>query len=64
MSKIYGEVKNSAFQADMEYIGPKAKGTKRGQTLQIDLSLSVSSTTKMLSKGASIVTLMNVGYTR
>jgi HlyD family secretion protein len=49
--KIYPEVNNDVFQIDMEFVGTPAEGLKRGQTLTIDLSLSKSSATKMLSKG-------------
>lgn len=51
VDKIYSEVVNQAFQVDMEFVGNLANGIRRGQTLQIDLSLSESSTTKVVSKG-------------
>ena len=51
VSKIYTEVSNDSFRVDMEFEGLRANGIKRGQTLQIDLSLSESKTTRVLSKG-------------
>lgn len=51
VSKIYTEVTNDSFQVDMEFVGLRAQGIKRGQTLQIDLSLSEVKTTKLVSKG-------------
>ncbi len=51
VDKIYPEVVNDSFQVDMEFVGNLANGIKRGQTLQIDLSLSESSTTKLVNKG-------------
>ncbi len=51
VAKIYPDVKNSVFQADLNFIGPAPEGIKRGQTLQIDLSLSESKRTKVVDKG-------------
>ena len=51
VSKIYPEVKNSVFQADLTFVGPAPEGIKRGQTLQIDLSLSESKMTSVVDKG-------------
>lgn len=51
VDKIYPEVTDSAFQVDLEFLGDVANGIKRGQTLQIDLSLSESTTTKIVNKG-------------
>lgn len=51
ITKIYTEVTNDSFKVDMEFVGPRAEGIKRGQTLQIDLSLSEVRTSKLVSKG-------------
>lgn len=51
ISKIYPEVINDSFSVDMEFVSDLANGIKRGQTLQIDLSLSESNTTNIVSKG-------------
>ena len=49
--KIYPEVAQDVFQADLVFVGPVPEGIKRGQTLQIDLGLSESKTTNMVAKG-------------
>jgi HlyD family secretion protein len=51
VDKIYPEVTNNAFQVDLEFVDNVASGIKRGQTLQIDLSLSESTSTKIVNKG-------------
>jgi len=51
VSKIYPEVKNSVFQADLAFVGATPEGLKRGQDLQIDLSLSEAKTTSVVDKG-------------
>jgi len=51
VGKIYPDVKNSIFQADLNFVGAAPEGIKRGQTLQIDLSLSESRMTKVVDKG-------------
>ena len=52
VAKIYPEVTNDVFQADLTFVGDLPEGIKRGQTLQIDLSLSASSTTNVVNKGS------------
>jgi HlyD family secretion protein len=51
INKIFPEVVNNVFQADMEFVDELAEGIKRGQSLQIELSLSESSKAKMVAKG-------------
>jgi len=51
VDKIYPEVIDSAFQVDMEFTDELATGIKRGQTLQIELSLSESTSTTLVKKG-------------
>jgi HlyD family secretion protein len=51
IGKIYPEVTNSSFQIDLEFAGEVPDGIKRGQSLQIDLSLSESKTTHLVAKG-------------
>ena len=51
VSKIYPDVREDEFQIDLQFAGPPAEGIKRGQTLQIDLSLSKSDTSRMVRKG-------------
>jgi HlyD family secretion protein len=50
--KIYPEVTNDVFQADLKFVGTPPEGIKRGQTLQIDLSLSETKTTNVVAKGS------------
>jgi HlyD family secretion protein len=51
VSKIYPEVKNNVFQADLTFVGAVPEGLKRGQDLQIDLSLSEAKMTDVVEKG-------------
>lgn len=51
ITKIYPEVSDDTFQADMAFAGPTPEGLKRGQTLQIDLGLSEPKTTDRVAKG-------------
>jgi HlyD family secretion protein len=51
INKIFPEVVNNVFQADMEFVDELAEGIKRGQSLQIELNLSESSKAKMVAKG-------------
>ncbi|GAB4195569.1 MAG: efflux RND transporter periplasmic adaptor subunit [Wenzhouxiangellaceae bacterium] len=51
VSKIYPEVDDDMFRVDMEFQSTAPTGISRGQSLQIDLSLSESSMSKVLSKG-------------
>jgi HlyD family secretion protein len=50
--KVYPEVTKDVFQADLEFSGGIPDGIKRGQTLQIDLSLSESKTASIVENGA------------
>jgi HlyD family secretion protein len=49
--KVYSEVDNDAFQVDFEFPGTAPEGIKRGQSLQIDLSLSTPRKANLVSKG-------------
>ncbi len=51
IEKIYPEVNNDAFQVDLTFAGSGPAGIKRGQSLQIELSLSEAKTTNLVSKG-------------
>ena len=52
INKIHPEVQEDAsFQVDLEFDGDVPERIKRGQSLQIDLSLSASNTTNLVSKG-------------
>jgi HlyD family secretion protein len=49
--KVFTQVTNGRFQVDMEFVGKVPEGIRRGQTLQIGLSLSDESTAVLLPKG-------------
>jgi HlyD family secretion protein len=49
--KVYTQVTNGRFQVDMEFEGKVPDGIRRGQTLQIGLSLSDETTAVLLPKG-------------
>jgi len=51
IKKVYTQVTNGRFQVDMEFIGKVPDGIRRGQTLQIGLSLSDETTAVLLPKG-------------
>jgi HlyD family secretion protein len=51
VSKVYPEVAQDAFQVDLMFVGDVPAGIRRGQRLQIDLSLSESRTTNIIDKG-------------
>jgi HlyD family secretion protein len=51
IKKIYTQVTNGLFQVDMEFDGPVPQGIRRGQTLQISLTLSAEVTALLLPKG-------------
>jgi len=49
--KVYTQVTNGRFQVDMAFQGETPPGVRRGQTLQIRLSLSEETTALLLPKG-------------
>lgn len=51
VTKIYPEVIDNVFVADMAFLGDPPKGIKRGQTLTIELSFSVPEKSLMVKKG-------------
>jgi HlyD family secretion protein len=51
IKKVYTQVTNGRFQVDMQFIGKVPQGIRRGQTLQILLSLSDARTSILLTKG-------------
>jgi HlyD family secretion protein len=51
VSKVYPEVAKDVFQVDMLFVGDVPPGIRRGQRLQIDLSLSESRVTNIIEKG-------------
>ena len=51
IKKIYDQVANGRFQVDMEFSDSVPEGIRRGQSLQIRLSLSDAATALLLPKG-------------
>jgi HlyD family secretion protein len=51
VQKIYPEVKDSAFQADVVFAGDAPSSLKRGQTLTVELTFGSPSQSLMVSKG-------------
>lgn len=51
IKKIYDQVTNGRFQVDMEFSDSVPEGIRRGQSLQIRLSLSDAATALLLPKG-------------
>ena len=51
IKKVYTQVVNGRFQVDMEFMGTPPEGIRRGQTLQIRLSLSEETQAIQLAKG-------------
>ena len=51
VKKVYTQVTNNRFQVDMEFVGELPKDLRRGQTLQILLSLSDETEALMLPRG-------------
>jgi len=49
--KIYTQVINGRFQVDLEFIGATPKGIRRGQSLQVRLSLSDETQAVLVAKG-------------
>jgi HlyD family secretion protein len=51
VQKVYPEVKNSLFEADIVFDGPVPTSLKRGQTVTVELSFGAPSQTLIVSKG-------------
>jgi len=51
IKKLFLQVTNGRFTADMEFTGPVPKGLRRGQTLQIVLALSDERKALLLARG-------------
>ncbi|NEU08552.1 HlyD family efflux transporter periplasmic adaptor subunit [Flavihumibacter sp. R14] len=49
--KIYTQVNNGRFQVDLEFIGAVPQGIRRGQSLQVRLSLSDETQAVLVAKG-------------
>lgn len=51
VAKVYPEVKDNTFKADMSFVGTPPEGLRRGLVLRTDLSLSATQTAMMVEKG-------------
>lgn len=51
IKKVFTQVVNNTFQVDMEFVNEVPQGIRRGQTLQIVLSLSDETEAVLLAKG-------------
>jgi HlyD family secretion protein len=51
IKKVYTQVSNGRFQVDMEFVGTAPEGIRRGQSLQIRLSLSDETQALLVPKG-------------
>lgn len=51
IDKVFTQVKNGRFQVDLKFIDEVPAGIRRGQTLQVKLSLSDEKLTLMIPKG-------------
>lgn len=49
--KVYTQVTNGRFQVDMDFVGAVPAGIRRGQTIQIGLSLSDETQAVLVAKG-------------
>ena len=52
IQKIYPQVTNGTFQADMLFSGPAPEGIKRGQTVSVKLELSAEQEALLVAKGS------------
>ena len=52
VARIYPQVKNGIFEADLWFIGDEPKGIQRGQTLQAKLTLGDPTPARLLPNGA------------
>lgn len=51
IKKIYPQVANGAFEADMVFVGPAPEGIKRGQSVSVKLELSAEEQATLLQRG-------------
>jgi HlyD family secretion protein len=52
VSKIYPQVRNSAFEIDLQFIGAEPADLQRGQTVQARLTLGASAQARMIPNGS------------
>ncbi|PKG85138.1 efflux transporter periplasmic adaptor subunit [Colwellia sp. 75C3] len=52
ISKVYPQVQNGQFEVDFKFIAEQPKGIRRGQTIQIKLTLGDASEARLIPNGA------------
>lgn len=52
VSKIYPQVRNGAFEIDLQFIGPEPADLQRGQTVQARLTLGAPAQARMIPNGS------------
>jgi HlyD family secretion protein len=52
VAKIYPQVRNGAFEVDLQFIGPEPADLQRGQTLQVKLTLGDPTPALLIPNGA------------
>jgi HlyD family secretion protein len=52
VSKIYPQVRNGAFEIDLQFVGPEPADLQRGQTVQARLILGAPSQARMIPNGS------------
>jgi HlyD family secretion protein len=52
VSKIYPQVRNGAFEVDLQFVGPEPADLQRGQTVQIRLTLGAPAPARLIPNGS------------
>ena len=52
VSKIYPQVRNGAFEIDLQFVGPEPADLQRGQTVQIRLTLGAPAPARLIPNGS------------
>jgi HlyD family secretion protein len=52
VSKIYPQVRNGAFEIDLQFVGPEPADLQRGQTVQARLTLGAPARARMIPNGS------------
>lgn len=52
VSKIYPQVRNGAFEIDLQFVGPEPADLQRGQTVQIRLTLGAPGPARLIPNGS------------
>jgi HlyD family secretion protein len=52
VGKVYPQVRNSAFEIDLQFVGPEPADLQRGQTVQARLTLGAPAQARMIANGS------------